>query len=99
MGLILGKEIDYNPETNTIVIDLDKFYDKYVKQGCDQKTVENYIINSYKVIMTRGIRGCYIYACNTNMREYLKRFMNVAEQWSTVLMLRWRTSINAKGDT
>ena len=80
VGLILGSEIDYNPKTNTIVIDLDKFYDKYVKQGCDQKTVENYIINSYKVIMTRGIRGCYVYACNTNMREYLKRFMNVAVQ-------------------
>ncbi len=77
IGLIFGREIDYDPVTNRIVIDLDKFYDKYVKQGCDQKTVENYIINSYKVIMTRGIRGCYVYACNSNLREYLKRFMKV----------------------
>lgn len=75
IGLILGEEIDYNPETNQIEIDLNKFYDKYVKQGCDSKTVENFIINSYKVIMTRGIKGCYVYACNKNMQEYLSRFM------------------------
>ena len=77
VGLIIGREIDYDPATNRIVIDLDKFYDKYVKQGCDQQTVENYIINSYKVIMTRGIKGCYVYACNTGMQEYLKRFMRI----------------------
>ncbi|MCR5786109.1 MAG: DUF2075 domain-containing protein [Acholeplasmatales bacterium] len=75
IGLILGEEIDYNPETNQIEIDLDKFYDKYVKQGCDSKTVENFIINSYKVMMTRGIKGCYVYACNKNMQEYLSRFI------------------------
>ena len=77
VGLIFGREIDYNPDSNSIVIDLDMFYDKYVKQGSDQKTVENYIINSYKVIMTRGIKGCYVYACNDNMRKYLARFMRV----------------------
>ena len=75
IGLILGEEIDYNPVTNQIEIDLNKFYDKYVKQGCDVKTVENFIINSYKVIMTRGIKGCYLYACNKNMQEYLSRFI------------------------
>lgn len=75
IGLILGEEIDYNPVTNQIEIDLNKFYDKYVKQGCDVKTVENFIINSYKVIMTRGIKGCYVYACNKNMQEYLSRFI------------------------
>lgn len=74
-GVILGEEIDYNPSTNKIEIDLNKFYDKYVKQGCDDKTVEDFIINSYKVIMSRGIKGCYVYACNKNMQEYLARFI------------------------
>ena len=74
-GVILGEEIDYNPSTNTIDIDLNKFYDTYVKNGCDYETVKNYIINSYKVIMTRGIKGCYVYACNKNMQEHLSRFI------------------------
>ena len=74
-GVIFGEEIDYDPITNKIIIDFSKFYDKYVKQGNDAATVEKYIINSYKVIMTRGIKGCYFYACNKNMREYLARFI------------------------
>lgn len=80
VGVILGEEIDYNPNTNQIEIDLDKFFDKYVKQGCDAKTVENFIINSYKVIMYRGIRGCYVYACNKNMQEYLSKFISKYEE-------------------
>ena len=70
-----GKEIDYNPLTNQIEIDINKFYDKYVKQGCTDKQVENFILNSYKVIMSRGIKGCYVYACNKNMQDYLSKFI------------------------
>ena len=75
VGIILGNEIDYNPKTNKIEINIDKFYDKYVKQDCDSKMVEKYIINSYKVIMSRGIKGCYVYACNENMKQYLSNFI------------------------
>ena len=75
IGIIFGEEIDYNPETNEIEVDLDKFYDTYVKQGESYETVKKYIINSYKVIMERGIKGCYVYACNKNMRDYLKKYI------------------------
>ena len=75
-GVILGEEIDYNPNTNCIEINLDKFFDTYVKLGSDYQTVKNYIINSYKVIMSRGIKGCYVYACNKNMKEYLSKFIS-----------------------
>lgn len=76
VGVILGEEIDYDRENNRLVINLDKFYDKYVKQQSDYDTVYNYIINSYKVIMSRGIKGCFVYACNKNMQEYLEKFIN-----------------------
>ena len=75
VGVILGEEIDYNPNTKRIEVDLNKFYDTYVKQGTEPKLVREYIINSYKVIMSRGIKGCYLYACNDNMRNYLKKFV------------------------
>lgn len=79
VGVILGEEIDYNPITNKIEVDLNKFYDKYVKQNTDEKLVREYIINSYKVIMSRGIKGCFLYACNKNMRDYLARFVEKGE--------------------
>ncbi len=74
-GVILGEEIDYNPTTNRIEVDLNKFYDKYVKNGCAPEIVRDYIINSYKVILTRGIKGTFVYACNKSMQDYLKKYI------------------------
>ncbi len=75
VGLIFGNEIDYDPIKNEIVIDRDNFYDSKVKSGADDETLRRYIINSYKVMMSRGIKGCYVYACKSNLRAYLKKFI------------------------
>jgi hypothetical protein len=75
VGVIFGYEIDYDKVNNRIVIDSSKFYDMNVKKATDEETVRKYIINAYKVMMTRGIKGCYVYACNPSFNEYLKRFV------------------------
>ncbi len=75
VGVILGEEIDYDPDKNEIVIDKGRFYDKKVKEGVDEDALKRYIVNSYKVMMSRGIKGCYVYACKANMRKYLERFL------------------------
>ncbi len=75
VGVIFGREIDYDIENNQIVIDLNLFFDKKVKQSTDYNTVKKYIINSYKVMMMRGIRGCYVYCFNKNLREFFKKYI------------------------
>ena len=75
VGVILGKEIDYNPDTNEIEINLSEFKDAKVKQGCDEATVKKYILNTYTTILARGIKGCYVCAYHKNMQEYLERFI------------------------
>ena len=75
VAVIFGHEIDYDDESGSLVIDRSKFYDSKVKDGVDDETLKQYIINSYKVMMTRGIKGCYVYACNPRLRNYLKRFI------------------------
>lgn len=75
VAVIFGREIDYDDESGSIVIDRSKFYDSKVKDGVDDETLKQYIINSYKVMMTRGIKGCYVYACNPRLQNYLKRFI------------------------
>jgi DUF2075 family protein len=72
-GVIFGREIDYDKNTGEIVIDANMYFDKYGKNGI--KTPEDlraYIINIYKTIMYRGIKGTFIYACNEGLRNYLK---------------------------
>jgi len=75
VGVIFGYEIDYDEIQNKIVIDLSKFYDMNVKKATDEDQVKKYIINAYRVMMTRGIKGCYVYACNPGLNKYLKRFI------------------------
>ena len=80
VGLIFGREIDYDPEKNEIVINQNLFFDSKAKNGCESpEALKQYIINAYRTMMLRGIRGCYVYAFNDNLREYLKRFIDIAE--------------------
>ena len=75
VGVIFGREIDYDPLSNEIVINKDFFFDKKAKNGSTSAQLREYIINAYRTIMLRGTRGCYVYACNKNLREYLRRFI------------------------
>ncbi|MBR4579611.1 MAG: DUF2075 domain-containing protein [Lachnospiraceae bacterium] len=75
VGVIFGREIDYDPVNNCLTVDLSKYYDKAVKAGCSEETVKNYIINTYTTFMARGIKGCYVYAYNSNLQKYLERFI------------------------
>lgn len=78
VGVILGREIDYDFTSNSIIINRELFFDENVKKGASDEELKKYIINSYKVMLTRGIKGCYIYACNAGLRKYLAQFFEQA---------------------
>lgn len=78
VGVIFGKEITYNPETDQIVCHYDRYFDKTGKKNLlNQPDVLNrYIRNIYKVLCSRGMRGCYVFICDENLRKYfLSRLM------------------------
>lgn len=78
-GIIFGREISYDPDRNQIVIDEKKYFDKYGKQSIkDIEDLKKFIINIYKTILLRGIKGTYIYACDPKLQRYLARFIPVA---------------------
>ncbi len=77
-GVIFGKEITYNIEKNVIEINPKLYFDINGKKGItNQDDLKKYIINIYKTIMYRGIKGTFIYACDENLREYLKQHIPV----------------------
>ena len=82
VGVIFGKEIDYDFETKSIVIDLTKYKDKKVKAGTDETVLKELIVNTYTTILARGIKGCYVYACNPNLRTYLKQYISSANEFT-----------------
>jgi DUF2075 family protein/SOS-response transcriptional repressor LexA len=72
-AVIFGKEIDFDKKTNKIIIYPNKYFDINGKKGiADENILKSYILNIYKTIMYRGIKGTYIYACNPGLRNYLK---------------------------
>ena len=72
-GIIFGKEITYNQETKQIEINASQYFDKKGKQGIENPaTLKAYILNIYKTMMLRGIRGTYVYFCDEGLREYFK---------------------------
>ncbi len=90
IGVIFGPEIDYNPETKQVFVDYEKIADKSSLSVAllsnkritekDKKkrleTITRDVLNVYNVLLTRGIRGCFMWAINKNMQNYLKEVFN-----------------------
>lgn len=89
-GVIFGKEITYNTTKRKIEINPKLYFDQNGKKGiADQEDLKAYIINIYKTIMYRGIRGTFIYACDENLREYLKQHIPAFKKEMPFRILRF----------
>ncbi len=73
VGVIFGPEIRYDRILQTIVIDKTNYYDSLGKTS-DMDELKEFIQNIYVTLMTRGIRGTYMYACDPGLQEYLKKY-------------------------
>lgn len=75
-GIIFGNEISFDPETREIIVNEDKYFDKNGKQSIkDPKELKAFILNIYKTIMLRGIKGTYVYVCDPLLRKYFESFI------------------------
>ena len=75
-GIIFGNEITYDKESNEIRVLKENYYDVNGKQSIvNPEELKDFILNIYKTIMLRGIRGTYVYVCDKNLREYFSQFM------------------------
>jgi len=75
-GIIIGPELDYDFEKNEFVVYKERYHDKNGKNSIqDGDLLREYILNIYKTILLRGIKGTYVYVCNENLRNYLRSFI------------------------
>src|SRR5699024_4382943 len=88
-GIIFGHEIRYNPETQQITVDAEHYHDRLGKQTIKcPEALKQYIINIYKTMMLRGIKGTFIYACDKNLRNYLKQHTPAFQATASKLALK-----------
>lgn len=78
-GIIIGEDLKYNPETQTIVSDKTSYFDTLGKAGVsdDPEALKDYLCNIYLTLLTRGIKGTYIYICDDALREYFSQFIPI----------------------
>ena len=84
VGVLFGPEIDYK-EGEGIVIYPDKIKDSSVGHSLrglsetdailKKQIIKDYILNAYKVMMERGIKGCYVWAYNSGLQNYLSKYI------------------------
>lgn len=81
VGVIIGPDIRYDPISHEIVTDSSKrartdkslngLKSRFSKD--EQRVVADRIIkNTYRVLMTRGMKGCYVYCVDPELSKYLK---------------------------
>lgn len=75
VGVIFGPEIYYDKAKKRIEVDKNKYKDSLGKAvGNDYEALRSYILNIYATLLTRGIRGAFVYVCDPDLREYLRPY-------------------------
>lgn len=69
-GIIFGRDLRYDWDKNEWIGDRTKSFDAVVKRG-GVRFVE-LVKNTYRVLFTRGIRGCYVYFQDEGTRRFFQ---------------------------
>ncbi len=72
-GIIIGPELSYDEESSSLVVNEDKYEDANGKRSISHPDeLKYYIINIYKTLLTRGIKGTYVYVVDEKLRNKLR---------------------------
>ena len=78
VGVFIGKDLRYDESTNQIIIDKSKISKDDKTSGiksCGEGLARQLIKNTYKTLLTRGQKGCYIYCEDKALRDYIKEML------------------------
>ena len=89
VGVIMGDDIRY--ENGHVITDFTKRaktdlslkgIKKMYRESPEEayKRADEIIKNTYRTLMTRGMKGCYIYCTDVGMREYIKNCLKVVPE-------------------
>lgn len=81
-GVIIGNDLSYDPVAKRIVFKRENYHDKKGKENNPRLGIEytdedllTYVKNIYRVLLTRGTMGTFVFVCDPELRNYLKDFL------------------------
>lgn len=79
-GVIIGPDLRFDVEQDRIVFDRAHYFDKKGKENnpalgltYSDEDLLQLVRNIYRVLLTRGMRGTYVYVCDEPLREHLRQ--------------------------
>jgi DUF2075 family protein len=78
VGVIIGNDLTFNLETNSLEVKRENFRDKGARPAkpkgkYEVDPLDQLVRNTYKTLMTRGMKGCYVYCVDNNLKaSFLK---------------------------
>lgn len=79
-GVIIGRDLRYDEQAEALHFDRQHYFDKKGMQNnpgqrLTQQDLLEFVLNIYAVLLTRGIRGTYLYVVDDALRSYLRRYL------------------------
>ncbi|NHF63304.1 DUF2075 domain-containing protein [Chryseoglobus sp. KN1116] len=78
-GVIIGNDLQWDEDAQRLVVDRDRYFDKKGKENnptlgrtYSDEDLLRYVCNVYAVLMTRGIRGTFVFAVDPYLRRQLQ---------------------------
>lgn len=75
IGVIIGEDLVYDEASDSLKGNISATEDPKLKRS--KENFDKYVKNIYRVLLTRGMKGCYMYFTNKKTEEYFKKHMNV----------------------
>lgn len=81
-GVIIGPDLAFDEVSQRIMFVRSKYHDKKGRENnpqlgitYDDEDLLRYVTNIYKVLLTRAIKGTYVYVADPALRNYLQRYI------------------------
>lgn len=77
-GVIIGNDLKYDLINKKIITDKSACKDPVLRRNVKEAnmTFDDYVRNIYRVLMSRGMKGCYLYVVDDGLRYYFKTLLN-----------------------
>lgn len=75
IGVIIGDDLVFDETTQTLKADITATKDPTLKKN--KIKFETHVKNIYRTLMSRGMKGCYVYFVNKKTEAYFRRFVEM----------------------
>ena len=81
-GVIIGNDLQWDEDAQRLVVDRYSYFDKKGKENnptlgktYSEEDLLRYVCNVYAVLMTRGVRGTYVYICEKALERRVREML------------------------